>query len=216
MQQCFYVDNCLQSVPTPEEAKELVDKLHNLLAADLAGGFELRQWVSNTPSVISHLPKDARSDSIELSHGDPNHAESALGLSWHWESDRLGYKHRPMEYGTLTMWNVYKVLARQYDPLGTYCHTRPGQRYSSSASGINSATGTILFFPKSCCRPGRFGKQSFRCYHTYPCLDLTSQLKLMWSPGRSIFSTTLQREPMDRSHTCGQRIPQVKSTCPFW
>ena len=85
VQQCFYVDNCLQSVPTPEEAKELVDKLLNLLAA---GGFELRQWASNIPSVISHLPKDARSDSIEhwLSQGDPNHAESALGLSWHWES----------------------------------------------------------------------------------------------------------------------------------
>ena len=36
----------------------------------------------------------------------------------HWESDRLGYRHRPLEYGELTMRNVYKVLARQYDPLG--------------------------------------------------------------------------------------------------
>lgn len=101
-------------MPTPQEAKELVDKLRKLLAS---GGFE---WASNTPSVISHLPKDARSDSLEhwLSQGDPNHAESALGLSWHWESDKLGYKHRPLDYRTLTMRNVYKVLARQYDPLG--------------------------------------------------------------------------------------------------
>lgn len=33
---CFYVDNCLQSLPTPVEARELVDRLRALLAS---GGF---------------------------------------------------------------------------------------------------------------------------------------------------------------------------------
>lgn len=82
VEQCFYVDNCLQSVQTPEEAKALVDKLRELLAT---GGFNLRQWASNIPSVISHLPQDARSESLEhwLTQSDPNHPESALGLSWH-------------------------------------------------------------------------------------------------------------------------------------
>ncbi|KAL7883040.1 hypothetical protein SRHO_G00006980 [Serrasalmus rhombeus] len=117
VEQCFYVDNCLQSIPTAEEARELVDKLCGLLAT---GGFELRQWASNVPCAISHLPKEAQSNSLEhwLSYGDTSHPESALGLTWHWESDCLGYKHRPLEYGTLTMRNVYMVLARQYDPLG--------------------------------------------------------------------------------------------------
>lgn len=102
---------------TAEEAKQLVDKLCILLAT---GAFELRQWASSVPSAISHLPKEAQSNSLEhwLSHGDASHPESALGLMWHWESDTLGYKHCPQEYGTLTMRNVYKVLARQYDPLG--------------------------------------------------------------------------------------------------
>lgn len=53
-----------------------------------------------------------------LSHDDTGLSESTLGLSWHWESDILGCKSRPLDYGILTMRNVYKVLARQYDPLG--------------------------------------------------------------------------------------------------
>lgn len=56
VERCFYVDNCLQSLPTPVEARELVDRLRALLAS---GGFELRQWASNDPNVIGHLPKEA-------------------------------------------------------------------------------------------------------------------------------------------------------------
>lgn len=41
----------------------MVDELRDLLAS---GGFELRQWASNMPSVVEHLPKEARSDSLEL------------------------------------------------------------------------------------------------------------------------------------------------------
>lgn len=114
---CFYVDNCLQSLPTPVEARELVDRLRALLAS---GGFELRQWASNDPNVIGHLPKEARSDSLELwlTQEKADVPESALGLSWHFQSDTLGYKQRPVECGVPTMRNVYKVLASQYDPLG--------------------------------------------------------------------------------------------------
>ncbi len=94
-----------------------MDNLREILAS---GGFEIRQWACNIPTVIVHLPKEARSDSMErwLSHDDTGLSESTLGLSWHWELDILGYKSRPLDYGTLTMRNVYKVLARQYDPLG--------------------------------------------------------------------------------------------------
>lgn len=80
----------------------------------------MRQWASNVPSVVDHLPPAARSDSAELwlnqNRNDP--VEGALGLRWHCLSDTLGYRHRPVSYQTLTMRNVYKVLASQYDPLG--------------------------------------------------------------------------------------------------
>ncbi|KAL0149827.1 hypothetical protein M9458_054875 [Cirrhinus mrigala] len=117
VEHCFYVDNCLQSVHTAEEAKELVDRLRVVLAS---GGFKLRQWACNIPYVLRHLPAEARSDSMErwLSHDEPGLSEPALGLSWHWGSDTLSYKSRPLAYGALMMRNVYKVMARQYDPLG--------------------------------------------------------------------------------------------------
>ncbi|XP_048035712.1 uncharacterized protein LOC125261152 isoform X1 [Megalobrama amblycephala] len=101
----------------PDEAKELVDGLRELLAS---GGFEIRQWACNMPNVIEHLPKEARSDSTELwlSHDKVEPQESTLGLRWNYDSDILGYKHRPVPKTTPTMRHIYKVTASQYDPLG--------------------------------------------------------------------------------------------------
>lgn len=117
IERCFYVDNCLQSFPTVTEAKHLVDKLRALLAS---GGFELRQWASNEPDVISHLPKESCSASVELwlAQDKTDSPESTLGLSWLFPTDVLSYKHRHVPYATPTMRNIYKVLASQYDPLG--------------------------------------------------------------------------------------------------
>ncbi|XP_052415143.1 uncharacterized protein LOC127959801 [Carassius gibelio] len=84
VERCFYVDNCLQSVATAAEARGLVDKLRETLSS---GGFEIRQWACNIPSAIGHLPKEARSDSMErwLSHDDTglsadSWAKLALGI----------------------------------------------------------------------------------------------------------------------------------------
>lgn len=63
IEQCFYVGNHLQSLPSIEEARQLVHTLKALLATS---GFDLRQWASNAPEVISHLPKESRSESSEL------------------------------------------------------------------------------------------------------------------------------------------------------
>lgn len=114
---CFYVDNCLQSLPSKAEAKELLDKLRVLLAS---GGFEIRQWASNAPEIISHLPQEARSDNAELwlTQNSADIQESTLGLRWHCPTDTIGYKHRLDDYGPTTMRTVYRTLAKQYDPLG--------------------------------------------------------------------------------------------------
>lgn len=117
VERCFYVDNCLRSVQTVGEAKSLVDKLQSLLAN---GGFQLRQWASNTPETISHLPKELRSESNELwlnaTETDPQ--ELALGLRWFCHFDTLGYKCRLRGHEVPTMRNIYRVLASLYDPLG--------------------------------------------------------------------------------------------------
>ncbi|CAI5636866.1 unnamed protein product [Oreochromis niloticus] len=117
IERCFYVDNCLQSVGSPEEARDLVDRLRELLKS---AGFELRQWACNDPSVLSHLPPEARSQSLDLwlAEDKSNPLETTLGLSWDWNTDSLGYKHRPVSYEMPTLRNIYRVLASQYDPLG--------------------------------------------------------------------------------------------------
>ncbi|KAL7880314.1 hypothetical protein SRHO_G00025680 [Serrasalmus rhombeus] len=117
VQQCFYVDNYLESFPTIAAAKERVDKLRNLL---LEGGFDLRQWASNQPTVIAHLPTEAKSLTTEqwLGRNQAGPMEPTLGLRWNCTADTLGYQHRPIEHSTLTMRRAYQVLASQYDPLG--------------------------------------------------------------------------------------------------
>ncbi|XP_065118880.2 uncharacterized protein [Paramisgurnus dabryanus] len=117
VEKSFYVDNCLQSFVSSEMAKDLVDRLRSLLSS---GGFDLRQWASNDPSVISHLPADVQSQSsIQwLSEGHQNAQESTLGLHWHCLSDTLSYKPRNLDHSPPTMRSIYHVLASQYDPIG--------------------------------------------------------------------------------------------------
>lgn len=117
VEQCFYVDNCLQSTQSALEARELIDGLRSLL---ITGGFEIRQWASNEASVVNHLPKEARSENTEfwISHSQSEPQEMTLGLSWHCVPDTLHYRHRPLSYQEVTMRNIYRVLASQYDPLG--------------------------------------------------------------------------------------------------
>ncbi|XP_058625394.1 uncharacterized protein LOC131536472 [Onychostoma macrolepis] len=113
----FYVDNCLHSLRTVAEARALVDNLRQIL---LTGGFELRQWASNRPEVIQHLPSEARSQNSELwlSQKSTDLLEGTLGLLWNCLSDSFSYKSSQSECPEPTLRNVYRVLASQYDPLG--------------------------------------------------------------------------------------------------
>ncbi len=115
VERCFYVDNCLQSLPTADEARNLIDRLRNILSG---AGFKIRQWAWNDPTVLSHLPSDARAASVELwlTQAKSDIPESTLGLTWNWQTDTLSYKYRPVTYKTPTLRNIYKVLATQYDP----------------------------------------------------------------------------------------------------
>ncbi len=114
---CSYVDNCLQSLPTKEEACSFVTKLSALLAAD---GFKIRQWASNKPEVICHLAKEAKSDRSE--RWDTQTKEEAqelmLSLRWHFMEDTFHHRHRPVAPSQKRMQNIYKILASQYNPLG--------------------------------------------------------------------------------------------------
>lgn len=117
VEQSFYVDNCLESLPTIPAAKRRVDQLRSLLAE---GGFGHRQWTSNQPAVVAHLPTEARSSATEqwLVQNRTDPMKPTLGLRWNCAADTLGYHHQSIEHSALTMRTAYQVLASQYDPLG--------------------------------------------------------------------------------------------------
>ncbi|KAJ8386122.1 hypothetical protein AAFF_G00177160 [Aldrovandia affinis] len=100
-----------------QPAKKLVDKLKHLLAE---GGFDLYQWASNIPGIISHLPAESRSGSSELlfTQDGMDPQERTVGLRWQCLSDTHNYKHGQMEKTEPTMHSIYWILASQYDPLG--------------------------------------------------------------------------------------------------
>ena len=160
IERCFYVDNCLHSLPTVAKARDLVDKLRAILTS---AGFLLRQWASNDPDPISHLPEEDRSNSAELwlAHDRTDSPESTLGLSWHFSTDMLGYKHRPVHYATPTMHSIYKVLASQYDPLGFILPYTTRAKMLVRVSGTRTGVGTIPSCHRTSYNSGTSGKRSY-------------------------------------------------------
>ena len=58
---CFYIDDCLTSTPTAEEATNLLKKLCKLLAK---GGFKLTKWTSKSCKVTKSVPPCNRSKKL--------------------------------------------------------------------------------------------------------------------------------------------------------
>lgn len=75
--QAFYIDK----QPDHAHAKAIGDRMRQLFAE---GGFEIRQWASNLPLVIEHLPSEASciSNELWLSRYGADLDEPTLGLQW--------------------------------------------------------------------------------------------------------------------------------------
>lgn len=82
----FYVDDCLKSVPTEDEAIALVKDLRHVC---LEGGFRLTKWVSNCccPVLIACREKSKRGEGVGSGQGEPTCGKgtgSCLGCGdWH-------------------------------------------------------------------------------------------------------------------------------------
>ena len=58
----FYVDDCLVSVATVEQAQSFAKDLKYLL---LQGGFSLKKWASNYHEALVKLPEDDLAPSVQ-------------------------------------------------------------------------------------------------------------------------------------------------------
>ncbi|GAA6082877.1 uncharacterized protein LOC122138292, partial [Tachysurus ichikawai] len=111
----FYVDDCLNSVASKEEAACL-DKDLSILCQ--RGGFTLTKWSSNKRTVLQTLPKECRDKewkNLDLDR-DSLPVERALGLLWCAETDSFNFKMEVQEK-SCTRRGMLSVSSSVYDPL---------------------------------------------------------------------------------------------------
>eukprot|EP00057_Strongylocentrotus_purpuratus_P002697 XP_003725052.1 PREDICTED: uncharacterized protein LOC100888496 [Strongylocentrotus purpuratus] len=114
VQENFYVDDCLKSVPTTKEAVELVGDLCDLLQK---GGFRLTKWMSNELEVLSSIPEPERAKSIVNLDLDDLPIERTLGVLWNVSSDSFEFQVNIKEKPT-TRRGILSAVSSLYDPLG--------------------------------------------------------------------------------------------------
>ncbi|XP_078344097.1 uncharacterized protein LOC144629756 [Oculina patagonica] len=112
----FYVDDCLKSLPSVDEASQHASDLRSMLSR---GGFRLTKWISNSRQVLETIPEAERAKEVkalDLSKDDLP-VERALGVKWCVETDTFGFKvevkHKPP-----TRRGILSVVSSVYDPLG--------------------------------------------------------------------------------------------------
>ncbi|XP_042586291.1 uncharacterized protein LOC122138292 [Cyprinus carpio] len=112
----FYVDDCLKSVASEEEAVSLVQDLSNLCQQ---GGFNLTKWISNKRTVLQTLPEECRAKEwkeLDLDK-DSLPVERALGLLWCAETDSFKFKLEIQEK-SCTRRGMLSVSSSVYDQFG--------------------------------------------------------------------------------------------------
>ena len=78
----FYVDDCLKSVKSRDEAIDLVNELRKLLRR---GGFNLTKWICNSRAVLDKIPQSDQAKEVkdlDLSHDVTVPVERAVGVHW--------------------------------------------------------------------------------------------------------------------------------------
>ena len=112
----FYVDNCLKSVQTVDEAVQLIDDLGDACSK---GGFRLTKWISNNRTVLESVPECERAKEVkdlDLDHNDLPLGR-ALAVQWCVETDTFRFgitmnERQPTRRGILS------AVSSIYDPLG--------------------------------------------------------------------------------------------------
>ncbi|XP_062541898.1 uncharacterized protein LOC134209893 [Armigeres subalbatus] len=121
-----YVDDMLVSVETEEEAILLA---HQVKYVHSHGGFEIRNWISNSPAVLQSLGEiDTKTKNLDVSAELAT--EKVLGLWWCTQKDTFTFKIGWTRYDEALLTGrrrpskreVLKVLMTIFDPLGMIAH----------------------------------------------------------------------------------------------
>lgn len=112
----FYVDDCLKSVSSEEEAVLLC---RNLKAICLKGGFRLTKWISNSRVVLAAIPEKEMAKELKDLDLDQHSLpiERALGVQWCVESDQFKFRI-VIQDKPPTRRNILSLVSSVYDLLG--------------------------------------------------------------------------------------------------
>ena len=180
----FYVDDCLKSVPSVENALNIVQELPKLLER---GGFHLTKWISNRWEVMSVIPKEERAPTIVDLDLDKLPVNRALGVRWDVEKDKFGFK--VSSRGSLaTRRKVLSFVSSIYDPLGIVaplllpakkflqelCKLQfgwddliPQENFPSWKQWLDSLSNIETLTVSRCLKPENFGNLRFAQLHHF-------------------------------------------------
>jgi len=110
----FYVDDGLKSLPSVEQAIDLIENTKTLCKK---GGFNLHKFISNRREVIEAIPVEQRTKELkELDMTkDLLPIEQALGVQWFMESDKLHFRAE-LKDQPLTRRGILSTVSSVYDP----------------------------------------------------------------------------------------------------
>ena len=110
----FYVDDGLKSLPSVEQAIDLIENTKTLCKK---GGFNLHKFISNRREVIEAIPVEQRTKELkELDMTkDLLPIEQALGVQWFMESDELHFRAE-LKDQPLTRRGILSTVSSVYDP----------------------------------------------------------------------------------------------------
>ena len=112
----FYVDDGLKSVPTAEQALQLIKDAQTMCARD---NLRLHKFASNSKEVLEALPVNDRAKDLkdlDLRH-DAMPVQRSLGTYWCIESDTFGF-HIELRNKPVTRRGILSTISSVYDPLG--------------------------------------------------------------------------------------------------
>jgi len=113
LQNDFYVDEVMSGCNNVNDAKDQIQQLNDLLQR---GGFYLRKWASNTPTLLANIP--AEHQLLQISMPD-QHNVTVLGISWNTTRDTFSFKVEPTpRLERITKRELIGETARTYDPCG--------------------------------------------------------------------------------------------------
>ncbi|CAC5361143.1 unnamed protein product [Mytilus coruscus] len=111
----FYVDDCLKSVSSEQQAIKLATDLQSMMKM---GGFRLTKWLSNRRNVLNAIPESERASSVvSLGPSDMLPSDKALGVIWDVNEDKIKFKVK-LSDKPLTRRGILSIVSSIFDPLG--------------------------------------------------------------------------------------------------